>query len=334
MNTATAYLASVSAPQLTLPSAGSDDTMEQAKRRRNEAWEDCDAIPEWVNKENVELDRFFTRPEVALECRDSLYSVMCADYADVGRYEFVDPGAGTGAFYDLMPRGRRTGVDICSERTEFVSHDYLTWWPSASRPYAVLGNPPFGYRGWLSLAFINHSATFADYIGCIVPMAFQSDGKGSPKHRVIGAELILSQPLSPDSFMDMNGQAVKLNALWQIWRRGVNNFPPAQTCADWVDLFTVDHRKERLCGQNRIGDADWFLQRTYFGEHPTLVPDFASVRYGCGYGIVIKKDTEAITRILMNTDWNRYSNLALHNCRHISMYHIRQAVIDAGYVDG
>lgn len=316
-----------------LPSHSEAATVDQVIQVRNDAWEQCPLIPGWVNPAEVGLDRFFTNSETALTCRDSLYTEMTADYADVDQYEFIDPGAGTGAFYDLMPTGRRTGIDIFPGRPEFISHDYLTWEPPKGRRYAVLGNPPFGYRGWLALAFVNHSATFADYIGCIVPMAFQSDGKGSPKHRVVGAELVWSEPLPSNAFTDARGQSVKLNALWQIWRRGVNNLPPVQTCAEWVDLFTVDHRKERLCGQERISEAHWFLQRTYFGDPPTLVPDFESVRYGCGYGILIKRDEEAITKVLRDTDWRQYSNLALHNCRHISMYHIRQAIIDAGYVD-
>ncbi|MDE0090767.1 MAG: hypothetical protein OXP12_05380 [Thaumarchaeota archaeon] len=200
--------------------------------------------------------------------------------------------------------------------------------------YITVGNPPFGYRAWQALAFVNHAATFSDYIGMILPMAFQSEGKGSPKHRVRGAQLLHSKPLPPDSFVDEYGRAIKVNALWQVWRRGINHRQAEEnTCDTWIDLFTVDVRKERLCGQERLGEADWFLQRTYFGQPPSLVRDFSKVRYGCGYGIVIKRRKRDITRVLNNTDWRKYSNLAMHNCRHISMCHIRQAIIDNGFVD-
>ncbi len=308
--------------------------IEKAKARRNRAWKDCALIPRWVDHESVGLDRFFTRPEVARDCSDSLYASMQADYADFDAYHFIDPGAGAGAFYDLMPEGQRIGIDILPARPDFVRKDYLTWSPpSISQRYAVLGNPPFGYRAWLALAFLNHSARFSDYMGLILPMAFQSDGKGSPKHRVRGAELIQSSALPPDAFMDPNGNSVKLNALWQIWRRGVNNRRPTQTCDEWIDIFTVDIRKERLCGHNRLAEADYFLQRTYYGEPPRLVTDFAEVRYGCGYGIVLKQEQDAIVNLLNATDWTKYSNLAMHNCRHISMYHIQQAVIHGGFTD-
>lgn len=308
--------------------------IEQAKARRNRAWKNCSLIPTWVDRESVGLDRFYTRAEVAKDCSEGLFNLMRADFANLEIYHFIDPGAGTGVFYDLMPEERRIGIDILPSRAEFIQRDYLTWKPPLSRQrYAVLGNPPFGYRAWLALAFVNHSAQFADYMGLILPMAFQSDGKGSPKHRVHGAELIHSNPLPSDAFVDQNGNPVKLNALWQIWRRGVNNIPPPQTCNEWIDLFTVDIRKERLCGQTRLSEADFFLQRTYYGEPPKLVKDFSEVRYGCGYGIVLKQQPDAIVQLLNETDWREYSNLAMHNCRHISMYHIRQAVIQGGFTD-
>lgn len=183
------------------------------------------------------------------------------------------------------------------------------------------------------MAFVNQSAKFADYIGFILPMAFASEGKGSPKFRVRGAQSIRSRPLPADAFVAETGQSVSVNAVWQIWKRGVNNQRPAPTCNQWVDLFTVELRKERLCGLNRISEADWFLQRTFYSEPPMLVRDFSDVRYVCGYGIVIRKNRDEVTKCLKGIDWKIYSNLATHNCRHIGMYHIRRALTDHGFID-
>ena len=219
-------------------------------------------------------------------------------------------------FYDLLPPGRRIGIDILPIRSDLECADFLTWEPPADhRRYAVVGNPPFGYRAWLALAFVNRAANFADYLGMILPMAFQSDGKGSPKHRVEGLRLIHSEPLPPNSFTDLDGRPAKINALWQVWQRGVNNHGQTATCDEWIDLFTVDQRKERLCGQERMAEADWFLQRTFFADPPRLVRCFSEVRYVCGYGIVIHKAHDQVTELLNQTDWRAYSNLAAHNCR-------------------
>ncbi len=316
------------------PRQATGDTIRKAIAARNASWQGNPLIPSWVSPKKVNLDRFFTRPAVAQDCWAALLDVMGADNAETDSYKFVEPAAGEGAFYDLLPEDRRIGIEIVPGRTEFETADFLKWKPPMNgRRLVVVGNPPFGYRAWLALAFVNHAATFADYIGLILPMAFQSDGKGSPKHRVVGAELVDMRSLPSDAFVTAAGQPAGVNALWQVWRRGVNNRKPTPTCDDWVDLFTVDQRPERRCGQERLAEADWFLQRTFFNEPPKLVRDFSEVRYVCGYGIVIRKEVEAVTACLNGVDWRAYSNLAAHNCRHISMYHIRRALTDHGFVD-
>src|SRR3990172_1757389 len=92
----------------------------------------------------------------------------------------------SGAFYNLLPKNRRIGIDVENFNDGYMQKDYLTWGPNFTddRPCMAIGNPPFGYRGWLALAFLNKSAEFCDYVGFILPMSFQSDGKGSPKNRV------------------------------------------------------------------------------------------------------------------------------------------------------
>lgn len=313
----------------------SESTLRLSMKNRNRSWAGNPQIPTWVNPDTVDLDRFFTRPSAARACYDSFLNILRNDNADVSRYKFIEPSAGEGAFYDLFPKNRRIGIDIVPGRPEFQTADFLAWRPQVNGArYVVVGNPPFGYRAWLALAFLNHSATFCDYMGLILPMAFQSDGKGSPKYRVNGAQLLHSEVLPQRSFVTDTGQPVAINALWQVWRRGDSvRKPKAPTCNDWIDLFTVDMRKERLCGQARLPEANWFLQRTFYSDPPKLVRDFSAVRYVCGYGIVIRNDIEAITKCLNQIDWRQYSNLAAHNCRHISMYHIRQALTDNGFRD-
>lgn len=301
---------------------------------RNSGWQKNPAIPSWVDIGAVDLDQFFTVPDVAKYCHKSLLHFMRKDGAKEAHYKFIEPSVGSGAFYDLLPSERRIGIDIMPLRSEFVEHDFLTWAPKPNgHRYAVIGNPPFGYRAWLALAFINHAATFSDYVGMILPMAFQSEGKGSPKHRVEGLQLVHSEYLPKDSFTDAFGKPVKINGLWQVWKTGVNTRQARDTCSNWIDLFTVDQRKERLCGHGRMHEADYFLQRTFYQEPPNLVLDFSEVRYVCGYGIVIKKKKREITKLLNKADWQKYSNLAAHNCRHISMYHIEKVLTDAGYID-
>ena len=302
---------------------------------RNEAWRNSKYIPSWVNIEEVGLDQFFTRPSVAKVCWDSLLEYIKASGSNVSHYKFVEPSAGLGAFYDLLPDDRRIGLDVERFRAGFIHADFLSWLPKKNgHNYACIGNPPFGYRAWLALAFLNHAAQFSDYVGFIVPMAFQSRGKSNVQDRVKGLHLVFSAPLPPDSFVDAEGKTLKVNALWQIWARTVLAEKSAlPTCHQYIDLFTVDMRKERLCGQTRLHEADYFLQRTFYTEPPKLVISFDKVKYVCGYGIVIKKNKRKVLQVLHNADWRHHSNLASHNCRHISMCHIRAVLTEAGFVD-
>ncbi len=300
---------------------------------RNKAWENTDRIPNWVRGREVGLDQYNTLPKVAEYCWNSFQKFLKNDGASIKNYKIVEPSAGTGSFYNLLPKNNRIGIDVEKFNKEYIQQDFLTWMPNNTdqRPCIAIGNPPFGYRGWLALAFLNRAAEFCDYVGFILPMSFQSDGKGSPKNRVIGMTLVHSEKLSGDLFVLPNGEHVQVNTLWQIWKKGdAPALPDLSFCDSFVELFTVDMRKERLCGMKKIKSCDTFLQRTYFGNPPILVNNFSEVKYGCGYGIIIKKDIRKIKNILKNIDWNKYSNLATHNCRHISMYHIKLALLNNG----
>lgn len=311
-----------------------DKKIEKALIYRNNIWNKNNLIPTWVNLKTVDLDRFFTRKDVAEKCLNSLISILNLKKEKISNYKFIEPSAGDGAFFNLLPKKKRIGIDLVPSSNEIIQKDFLSWQPKKNgHHYITIGNPPFGYRAWLALSFLNHAAKFSEYVGFILPMYFQSEGKGSSKHRVKGLELIHSEVLPQDSFIDPNGKVIKINALWQIWKRGTNKIKKQKECSNWIDLFTVDYRKERLCGQKRIHEADFFLQRTFFKEQPKLVKSFSEVKYVCGYGLVFKKEKRKILKILNNTDWSKYSNLAAHNCRHISMEHIKKTITDAGFAD-
>ena len=301
---------------------------------RNTSWRDNPDIPRWVEINSVGLDRFFTKQKIAGYYYDLFLDFLKKEAVNLDEYKFVEPAAGNGSFFKLLPKTSRIGLDLMPLDPAIRQQDFLTWKPTAKdKNYIFIGNPPFGYRGWLALAFMNHVAKFAAYAGFILPMAFQSDGKGSPKNRVTGMTLVHSEVIPADSFYTPENKTVRINALWQIWKKGNATSQDTKTCRQWLDLFTVDFRKERRCGQTRIQDADYFLQRTFYNTPPQLVTCFSKVKYTCGYGLIIKKDKDRVLDSLKTVDWMRYSNLAAHHCRHISMYHIQKVLTDNGFHD-
>jgi hypothetical protein len=321
------------------------DNMQKTIAQRNKLWKNNKYIPSWVNLDTVGLEQFFTKPEVAQKCYDTFMGFLKKEKINNDEYTFIEPSAGSGEFFDLLNEKHRIGFDLMPIGKNIVNQDFLSWYPeswngeglfldiNSTQKYICIGNPPFGYRAWLALAFMRHASLFSDYIAMILPMAFQSDGKGSPKNRIENMRLVHSEILPKNSFYTPQGGKCSINALFQIWKKGKPIHQRKTTCNSWIDIFTVDMRKERLCGMNKMTQADYFLQRTYYDNPPRLVTDFSKVKYVCGYGLILKKEKISVRKILDSVDWNQYSNLAAHNCHHISMYHIEKALTDRGYTD-
>jgi len=303
---------------------------------RNDKWRHNPNIPNWVDIKTVELDQFFTVPEIAKKYYLQLLQFLNKKKIDIKNCVFIEPSAGAGSFFNLLPKSQSIGLDIYPISTNIMQQDFLSWEfpPEINNKVKIfIGNPPFGYRGWLALAFMNHASKFADYIAFILPMSFQSDGKGSPKNRVCGMKLEHSEIVPANSFINPFGKIEKVNALWQIWEKGNNIQKEKPSCKKWIDIFTVDLRKERLCGMEKMENADYFLQRTFYNAPPKLVRSFSEVKYVCGYGLIFKKKKKYLEEILNNANWVNYSNLAAHNCRHISMYHIEKVLTDNNIID-
>jgi len=82
-----------------------------------------------VDLAKVGLDKFYTRPEIAQACHVDLLIRIAGDHALEDAYTFIEPGAGDGVFYDLLPNGRRIVLDVAPSRSEFELADFLSWTP-------------------------------------------------------------------------------------------------------------------------------------------------------------------------------------------------------------
>ncbi|MCK5590786.1 MAG: hypothetical protein KAI72_02405, partial [Candidatus Pacebacteria bacterium] len=82
----------------------------EATTLRDKAWEKTDRIPDWVRGREVGLDQFNTLPTVAEYCWQSFQKVLKKDKVILSNYKFIEPSAGTGVFYDLLPVKKRIGL--------------------------------------------------------------------------------------------------------------------------------------------------------------------------------------------------------------------------------
>jgi len=163
-------------------------------------------------------DEFYTTSKTAKYCFDILNNKLKELNLNVNEYIFIEPSAGAGSFYNVMPKNKRIGIEINPNiNKNYIISNYLDYCPkNKENKYIVLGNPPFGLRGNLALRFINHSYNFADIVAFILPPLFDSDGKGNPKKRVEGYELIHSEKLPLESFEYPDGKKVKVATYFQV----------------------------------------------------------------------------------------------------------------------
>lgn len=293
-----------------------------------------------VNTNNV-LDQYFTKQDVAT----ALYKKTCdiiSSYENLADINWIEPSAGNGVFFNLLPKNKRIGIDINPLNNEIIECDYLKYRLPINKKNIVIGNPPFGHRGVMALKFINHSKN-ADYVCFILPMFFESKGKGSIKYRVNGFNLIHSERLKENAFFNPNNnKSVDVKCVFQIWSKNhkIENeefswykHKGNEPFGDLLKVFTVSLAKKRECGKKWIYEekADYYLSST-FHTNISVVNTFEEVKYKSGVAIVLTAKDESkrkkIKTLLENVDWTKYGSLATNSCYHIGKSNIFSLIQD------
>ena len=231
--------------------------------------------PKWVIKNNypINLDQYYTKIEIAEDCMLDFNRAMQKIGLDVSRHVFIEPSAGDGAFFDLLP-SNKIGMDLHTTRKDILTMNFFDFTPHEDKKYIAIGNPPFGVRSWMALAFINQCATFCDAVGFILPMYFASNGKGSAKNRVRNMDLIFSKELPPDIFSNPQGEQLSINTVFQVWTKNglaksSDEFNiPVQKIKQYIDVYTVCTAPARRCGLKKLYANEY----DYFYRAHTIIP--------------------------------------------------------------
>jgi hypothetical protein len=253
-------------------------------------------------------DQFFTPQGMANRCIDTFLQVTGVNPDE---YTFIEPSAGDGSFFNALSH-KKIGIDI-EPRCDGVSKsDFLDWTPpDTSLKYVVIGNPPFGLRGHMALNFINHSHAFADYVAFILPQLFESDGRGSPRKRVQGYNLIHSEKLS-GMFHMPNGNETKINGVFQVWSKYTNNdeFEIRKIDNEDVCVYSISDGGTVSSRRNvkMIGKCHVYLPSTCFGENNMKTYDiFDELPGKKGYGIFFKNNVDYLIKKAKQIEWSKES---------------------------
>ena len=273
-----------------------------------------------------EKDQFFTPSFTSKYCYSKFKEVI-KTYQDCEKdYTFIEPSAGNGVFLKLLRHERRIGFDIEPQFGEIKEQDYLNWIPVENKKYVVIGNPPFGLRGNLALKFINHSSKFADYVCFILPQLFESDGKGVPRKRVLGLNLIHSEKLDTN-FESPDGNNIKVQCIFQVWSKFHKNekYIISEKKNKIIKIYSLSNGGTPSTTRNKKMHykCDIYIPSTCFGkENMKYYETFEILPRQKGYGIVFLKDKEQNLKKFKNIDW---SEVAFQSTN--SAYNIRSSKI-------
>ncbi len=167
-------------------------------------------------KRKVGLEPFYTSRPLAQRC----VALVEARFP-LGTFPLVlEPAAGDGAFLDLLPHATRLGLDLHPATTGILQADFLHWTPppphdDANANVLTVGNPPFGQRGGLAIAFLNRACQFSRVVAFILPRSFRKD---TFLNRIDRRFHLVHQE-DCDAFRRPDNAPVRIKAVFQVWER-------------------------------------------------------------------------------------------------------------------
>jgi hypothetical protein len=280
----------------------------------------------------IEKDQFFTSEKMSVYCFNVLKDKLKELSVNEEDYLFLEPSAGNGSFYKILPEDKRIGLDIEPKLDGIVKQDFLSWTPNSNKLICV-GNPPFGLRGNLALRFINHAANFCDFVAFILPPLFDSDGKGSCMGRVENLNLIHSEKINTE-FYYPNGDKIKINVVFQIWAKNHSIKKESKIkCDEYVKIYSLTDGGTPGTTRNKdmLDKCDFYLASSSFEkEKMKTYPTFEDLPNRRGYGLKILKDYENTYKIIQKIDWPSKSFLATNSSYNLRTSIIEHAIIEKG----
>lgn len=209
-------------------------------------------------------DQFYTKPNVAKYCFEKFQKVTKNIGVDLRKYTFIEPSAGCGCFYQILPKNRRIGIDIEPkkllgiENKGIIKSDYFDWYPKNTKEkYIVIGNPPFGKRSNIAVDFFNHSAEITNTIAFILPRQFRKYSVHSKLNN--NFKLIKDYELNENSFYTPDEKDFKIRCIFQIWTTNNTKYknlriltPPPIKHPDF-NMFQYNNTPEAL----KVFNEDW-----------------------------------------------------------------------------
>lgn len=182
-----------------------------------------------------ELDQFYTNPIIAKKLVNKARSFYSIDDFD----NVIEPSAGSGNIFELLPKHNRVGLDLDPRHPEVMQMDFFDYGFPLEKNI-VIGNPPFGRKGMLAVEFLNRSLRHSEAVIFIIPRGFMRSL--TQKNIMPEAELYWSCVLPDYSFIH-NDKPYNVKCCAQLWAKeppqfGVGGYE------SWDDAISIKQLKE------------------------------------------------------------------------------------------
>jgi len=247
------------------------------------------------------LDQWFTKDNVATYC----CKIMVENNHINKCSTVIEPSAGRGAFIEAlakyMPKDNIIAFDIDPQIEGIKYMDWLG--PSNTLNYnannVIIGNPPYGKKAKLAVAFINKALDIADIVGFIVPLTLSASWH-SQKNVREDAELIYEKKLPKSSF-EFEGKPVDVPSVFQIWRRKETDLRLKKPKTEHPDLEIRIYNKTETAKKWLDWNWDIAIKRNskkgeYICKGETATDDY--------HWILVKGDIDILTKI----DWSKLND--------------------------
>jgi hypothetical protein len=163
-------------------------------------------------KRNVDLEQYFTCRNLSAKCLAAVEK-----HFDITSFKLIlEPSAGDGAFFSILPKSNRVGIDLEPMAEGILKADFLKWEPPLFEDNILtIGNPPFGQRGALAVDFVNRACQFSRVVAFILPRTFRKD----TFFNRVDSMFHLVEQFDCDDFRTPSGEKVTVKSVFQIWER-------------------------------------------------------------------------------------------------------------------
>lgn len=232
-----------------------------------------------------ELDQFYTSRATASACWGELKKSVKLHRMAV----FLEPSAGDGAFFELLPQKRRIGLDLDPKHPDVAQGDFLRYPVETLPPHLVtVGNPPFGKNSSLAVRFFNHAAKASEVVAFIVPMTFR---KPSVTNRLDPHfHLVKDVELARDAFV-FEGSPYSVPCCFQVWVRSSERRAKVGGALEHPDFRFVDKV-----------DADFAIRRVG-AVAGRIFKEFAGYSAASNYFIKAVAPVDTVIERLSRVDW-------------------------------